>query len=71
MTFGGRSPEPGEDHLDDYARGTRARVCAGLATDGDADRFGLLDANGAFISPNNLVALLFDYLAESRGWTAA
>lgn len=70
VTFGGRSPEPGEDHLDELRERVLARGCAlGLATDGDADRFGLLDANGAFISPNNLVALLFDYLAESRGWT--
>lgn len=70
VTFGGRSPEPGEEHLDELRERVLARGCAlGLATDGDADRFGLLDANGAFISPNNLVALLFDYLAESRGWT--
>ena len=41
----------------------------GLATDGDGDRFGVIDANGEFITPNQLVALLTDYLAESRGWT--
>jgi phosphomannomutase len=43
----------------------------GLATDGDADRFGVIDRNGAFITPNQLIAILFDYLAESRGWTGA
>jgi len=68
--FGGRSPEPGEDHLDELREQVRQRGCAlGLATDGDADRFGVLDADGTFISPNNLIPLLFDYLAESRGWT--
>ncbi len=41
----------------------------GLATDGDADRFGIVDSNGAFITPNELIQLLADYLAESRGWT--
>jgi phosphoglucomutase len=41
----------------------------GLAADGDADRFGVLDRDGTFISPNKLIPLLFDYLAESRGWT--
>jgi phosphoglucomutase len=41
----------------------------GLATDGDGDRFGVIDSNGTFITPNQLIALLFDYLAESRGWT--
>jgi phosphoglucomutase len=70
VMFGGRSPEPGEDHLDELREAVRRGNCAlGLATDGDGDRFGVLDADGTFISPNNLVALLFDYLAESRGWT--
>ena len=41
----------------------------GLATDGDADRFGVIDANGTFITPNQLIALLFDYLVESRNWS--
>jgi phosphoglucomutase len=41
----------------------------GLATDGDGDRFGLMDAYDEFITPNQLIAGLFDYLAESRSWT--
>jgi phosphoglucomutase len=41
----------------------------GVSTDGDGDRFGVIDSNGEFITPNQLVALLTDYLAESRGWT--
>ncbi|HKY28807.1 MAG TPA: hypothetical protein VJM12_12785, partial [Pyrinomonadaceae bacterium] len=41
----------------------------GLATDGDGDRFGVIDSNGAFITPNQLIAVLFDYLAESRKWS--
>ena len=45
------------------------RHALGLATDGDGDRFGVIDSNGDMISPNQLVALLTDYLAESRGWT--
>ena len=40
----------------------------GLATDGDADRFGVLDEDGEFIYPNDLLALLVDYLIETRGW---
>lgn len=70
VTFGGRSPEPGEDHLDELREAvTTKKLTLGLATDGDADRFGVIDSNGAFITPNELVALLADYLAESRGWT--
>ncbi len=70
VTFGGKSPEPGEDHLDELkAAVTRKKLTLGVATDGDGDRFGVIDANGEFITPNQLVALLTDYLAESRGWT--
>src|SRR4030095_12831994 len=69
VTFGGRSPEPGEDHLDELReRVLTKKLTLGIATDGDADRFGIIDSNGAFITPNQLIALLTDYLAESRGW---
>ena len=40
----------------------------GIATDGDADRFGIVDEDGTFIQPNYMIALLFDYLVETRGW---
>ena len=69
VTFGGRSPEPGEDHLNELrAAVTEKGYMLGIATDGDADRFGIIDADGTFIEPNKLIALLTDYLAESRGW---
>src|SRR5262249_61683475 len=35
---------------------------------GDADRFGVVDEDGTFFQPNFIIALLFDYLVESRGW---
>jgi phosphoglucomutase len=69
VLFGGHAPEP-EDHLLDEMRqqmkATGARI--GIATDGDADRFGIVDEDGAFIQPNYIIAVLFDYLVESRGW---
>jgi len=70
VTFGGRSPEPGEDHLDELREAvTTNGLTLGIATDGDADRFGIIDNDGTFITPNQLIAVLTDYLAESRGWT--
>jgi phosphoglucomutase len=70
VTFGGRSPEPGESHLDELREAVKSkRLTLGLATDGDGDRFGVIDTNGEFIEPNQLIAILSDYLAESRGWT--
>jgi phosphoglucomutase len=69
VLFGGRAPEP-DDHLlgdlREEMRATRAHI--GIATDGDADRFGIVDADGTFVQPNYVIALLFDYLVESRGW---
>ncbi|MDQ5845314.1 MAG: phosphoglucomutase/phosphomannomutase family protein [Acidobacteriota bacterium] len=70
VLFGGRSPEPEASHLTELRELVLAKGCAlGLATDGDADRFGVIDSNGSFITPNQLIALLFDYLVESRKWS--
>jgi phosphoglucomutase len=70
VLFGGRSPEPEASHLDELREIVLSKGCVlGLATDGDADRFGVIDSNGTFITPNQLIALLFDYLVESRKWT--
>ncbi|MBK9155724.1 MAG: phosphoglucomutase/phosphomannomutase family protein [Chloracidobacterium sp.] len=70
VTFGGKSPEPGESQLAELRAAVSERgLTLGLATDGDGDRFGIIDSNGDMVQPNYLVALLADYLVESRGWT--
>jgi phosphoglucomutase len=69
VLFGGHAPEPDDHLLDDLRqkmRETGAQI--GIATDGDADRFGIVDEDGTFLQPNYIIALLFDYLVESRGW---
>jgi phosphoglucomutase len=69
VTFGGQAPEPGEEHIGELQAAVREKgLTLGLATDGDGDRFGVIDSNGEFITPNRLIALLTDYLAENRGW---
>lgn len=69
VTFGGQAPEPGREHLNELREAvTTKNLTLGLSTDGDGDRFGVIDANGEFIEPNQLIAVLADYLAESRGW---
>jgi alpha-D-glucose phosphate-specific phosphoglucomutase len=69
VLFGGHAPEPDDHLLDDLRQKMRETGAPiGIATDGDADRFGIVDANGSFLQPNYIIALLFDYLVESRGW---
>jgi phosphoglucomutase len=69
VLFGGHAPEP-DDHLLAECRKKMKEIGAaiGIATDGDADRFGIVDRDGTFIQPNYIIALLFDYLVETRGW---
>jgi phosphomannomutase len=69
VLFGGHAPEPSDELLGD-ARVKMREMGAELsvATDGDADRFGVVDGDGTFIQPNYVIALLFDYLVETRGW---
>jgi alpha-D-glucose phosphate-specific phosphoglucomutase len=69
VLFGGHAPEPDGELLNDArAKMKETGAALGIATDGDADRFGIVDADGTFIQPNYIIALLFDYLVETRGW---
>lgn len=68
--FGGLRPEPTREttaELQDTVKQGKAHI--GLATDGDADRFGIVDQDGSFIDANIILALLVDYLATTRCWT--
>ena len=69
VLFGGGAPEPSAARL----RALSETVASGgfdlgVATDGDADRFGIVDRGGAFVTPNQVLALLFDYLCDTRPW---
>jgi phosphoglucomutase len=67
VLFEGTGPDPSEENLGPLKKAVAEKqALAGLATDGDADRFGILDADGSFVSPNHILALVFDYLLETR-----
>ena len=67
--FGGHSPEPSEENLAELsATMKKGRFDIGLAVDGDADRFGIMDTDGTTINPNQVLALVLDYLCRTRGW---
>jgi phosphoglucomutase len=68
VLFDGTGPDPSEENLIPLKSAVaEKKALAGLATDGDADRFGIIDRDGSFVSPNHILALVFDYLLETRG----
>ena len=68
--FGGIHPEPIEKHLGFLMSTIQAgHWDIGLATDGDADRIGAVDANGRFVDPHRIFSLVFRYLIEKRQWS--
>lgn len=70
--FGGHSPTPDAEYLRELRDALLdGGYDLGISTDGDADRFGIIDRDGSFVTPNQIIALLVDYLAESRGWSDA
>jgi phosphoglucomutase len=69
VLFDGTGPDPSEENLAPLTKAVREqKALAGLATDGDADRFGIVDSDGSFLSPNHILGLVFDYLLETRGY---
>jgi len=69
VLFEGTGPDPSEENLAPLMKAVaEKKALAGLATDGDADRFGIVDRDGRFVSPNHILGLVFDYLLETRGY---
>jgi alpha-D-glucose phosphate-specific phosphoglucomutase len=67
--FGGIHPEPIAKYLNALVAAiTTYHADVGLATDGDADRLGAMDAQGTFVDPHQIFALVLRYLVEKRGW---
>ena len=67
--FGGKLPAPNAATLIPLSNFVLDSRCdLGVATDGDADRLGVIDEKGGFIHPNTLLVLLYYYLVKYRGW---
>jgi phosphoglucomutase len=71
--FGGGAPEPAEGHIDELVATVKSQKAhIGVGTDGDADRFGIVDSDGSFIVPNLVLALLVRHLHLTRkNWKGA
>lgn len=67
--FGGRLPAPNVETLGALkAAVLQSHADIGIATDGDADRLGIIDDTGRFIHPNEILTLLYDYLLGVKHW---
>ena len=70
--FGGHHPEPnarGMAEVSAFGRGGKAQI--GLGLDGDADRFGIVDKDGTWLTPNQVRARALYHLRKNRRWTGA
>jgi phosphomannomutase len=65
--FAGIHPEPIQRNLGALIETVRNHESdLGLATDGDADRIGAVDAQGRFVDPHRIFSLILRHLVEQR-----
>ena len=70
--FGGHHPEPNAEGMAEVSAFVRSgKAQLGLGLDGDADRFGIVDKDGTWLTPNQVLALALYHLKKNRGWTGA
>ena len=68
VLFGGGMPEPNGKQLTDLVNAVKIdRADMGLATDGDSDRFGVVDEQGNILTPNVILLLLARHLIKNKG----
>lgn len=69
--FGGGMPDPKPRFLKELITKVKnTKNSIGLANDGDADRFGIINEKGEYVSPNEVIAILLNYLIK-KGYKGA
>lgn len=69
--FGGLMPDPKPKYLKELITAVKNNENAiGLANDGDADRFGVIDESGNYVAPDMIIAILLRYLLK-KGYTGS
>ena len=70
--FGAGHPEPIKENMGELlGRLKQSKAAIGLGLDPDADRFAIVDSDGTFISPNQVLALMLYHLVKNRHWTGS
>ncbi|HHZ65748.1 MAG TPA: phosphoglucomutase/phosphomannomutase family protein [Flavobacteriales bacterium] len=67
-SFMGQAPEPILKNLQEFSELLKnSDIQSGLATDGDADRLGMIDTDGTFVDSHHLILLLIHYMCKYKG----
>ena len=68
--FGGGMPEPKPQYMSEaieYVKTHKNYIA--FANDGDADRFGVVDENGEYVTPNEIIAILLMHLKKNKNYS--
>ena len=69
VNFGGGMPEPKPQYMQeaiDYVKNHNNYIA--FANDGDADRFGVINEKGEYVTPNEIMAILLMHLKQNKGY---
>jgi len=67
--FDGQMPAPNPKSLSSLADAVvKGGYDLGIAMDGDGDRLGIIDRTGRYVSANEILCMLYDYLVRCKGW---
>jgi len=69
--FGGGMPEPKPQYLSELILKIKENPAVGFANDGDGDRFGIINENGEYVTPNEIIAILLLHLRKNKGCQGA
>lgn len=69
VNFGGGMPEPKPKYLTELIGLCKCAV--GFANDGDGDRFGVINENGEYVTPNEIIAILLIHLKKHKNYKGA
>lgn len=71
INFGGGMPDPKPKYLKELIEKVKSTPNSiGLANDGDADRFGVINEKGEYVSPNEIILILLRHLTK-KGYTGS
>lgn len=65
--FGGGMPEPKPQYLKELIEYVKShKNYVGFANDGDSDRFGVINENGEYVTPNEIIGILLKHLKKHK-----